>query len=106
MLVQRARNSFGLTRLRGLGAILALLFVPVPAAADAGTSPLYLDRAAFVFSDSPEPPPDSAAWQPQALPDNWRASRPGVSGYGWYRLRPRAAAPLRTGFFLKVILCR
>ena len=87
MIVPLARTSLGLTRLCGLGALLALLLAPVPAFADAGASLLRLDRAAFVLSDSPEPPADSAAWQPQALPDNWLVSRPGVSGYGWYRLR-------------------
>jgi hypothetical protein len=87
MICQPARDSFDMTRLCGLGAILVLLLAAAPAAADAGASPLRLDSAAFILSDSAEPPPDSAAWQAQALPDNWLGSRPGVSGYGWYRLR-------------------
>ena len=46
-----------------------------------------LDRTEIVLSDAVEPPPDSAAWQPQALPDYWPTTRPGVSGDAWYRLR-------------------
>jgi signal transduction histidine kinase len=87
MIFALARNSLGLAHLCGPGAILALLLAPVPAFADANALLRHLDRAEFILSVSPEPPADSAAWQPQALPDNWLASRPGVSGYGWYRLR-------------------
>lgn len=32
------------------------------------------DQADFILGDSPEPPPDSAAWQRQPLPDNWLVS--------------------------------
>jgi signal transduction histidine kinase len=39
----------------------------------------------FVKSDAPGLPDVSAPWQPQALPDSWRESRPGQQGYGWYR---------------------
>jgi len=46
-----------------------------------------LDRAEIVLSDAAEPPADPAAWQPQALPDYWPTTRPGVSGVAWYRLR-------------------
>ena len=48
---------------------------------------LTLDSAQFIHSDAAEPPPDSAPWQPQSLPDNWKVSRPKVFGYAWYRLR-------------------
>lgn len=48
---------------------------------------LDLDRAEIVLSDAAEPPPDSAAWQPQALPHDRRSTRPGASGVAWYRLR-------------------
>jgi signal transduction histidine kinase len=41
----------------------------------------------IVLSDSAEPPPDSAAWQPVSLPDFWPRTRPGVFGTAWYRLR-------------------
>lgn len=53
---------------------------------------LQLTSAEFVLSDAPEPPPDSAPWQPQMLLDDWRASRAGTHGYGWYRLRFELAA--------------
>ena len=65
---------------------LATVLAPVPSIA-ATDALLDLDQADFILSESPEPPPDSAAWRPQALPDNWPVSHPGASGYGWYRLR-------------------
>ena len=46
-----------------------------------------LRSAEFLLDDPPTPPPDSAPWKPQSLPDNWNLSRPGVGGFGWYRLR-------------------
>ena len=48
---------------------------------------LTLNQAEFVLDDSPSPPPDSAAWRPLQLPDNWNLSRPQQGGFGWYRLR-------------------
>ncbi|HEX4333675.1 MAG TPA: ATP-binding protein [Usitatibacter sp.] len=47
---------------------------------------LAIDTALFLRSESAEPPPDSAPWRAQALPDNWKKSRPKAFGYGWYRL--------------------
>ena len=44
---------------------------------------ILLDSA---MGDSVKPPPDSAAWSPQSLPDNWNKTRPGVGGFAWYRL--------------------
>lgn len=32
------------------------------------------------------PPPDAPGWRPQALPDDWAASRPERAGTVWYRL--------------------
>lgn len=54
--------------------------------ADAASPPLTLQSAQFLKSEGTEPPPDSAPWQPQSLPDNWKKSRPKVFGYAWYRL--------------------
>jgi signal transduction histidine kinase len=70
-----------------LAVALAMVFMPTPSIA--ATDPLLpqLDQADFILSDSTEPPPDSVAWRAQTLPDDWLVSRPGVSGYGWYRLR-------------------
>jgi signal transduction histidine kinase len=45
-----------------------------------------LTQAGILLTDSTMPPPDSAAWQPQTLPDNWNVSRPGVGGFAWYRI--------------------
>ncbi len=39
----------------------------------------------FIKSDAPAPPADSEPWVRRGLPDNWRKSNPGLSGYGWYR---------------------
>ena len=63
-----------------------------PSLAQAAEPVVQLASAEFILSDSPEPPPDSAAWRPQTLPDDWRVSRPGTYGYGWYRLRFDLAA--------------
>ncbi|WP_189595294.1 sensor histidine kinase [Trinickia symbiotica] len=60
---------------------------PVQSFAAVGHPLLELHQADFILSDSPKPPPDSAAWRPQALPDNWRVSHPGDSGSGWYRMQ-------------------
>ena len=46
-----------------------------------------LDVAQVLLSDAAEPPPDSAKWRAQALPDNWTVSRPEAHGYAWYRLQ-------------------
>ncbi|HZT56306.1 MAG TPA: hypothetical protein VFA35_08780, partial [Burkholderiaceae bacterium] len=62
--------------------------------ASADGPPLRLDHADFVASDAAEPPPDSAAWQPQSLPDDWDAAHAGLRGIGWYRLRFELAPPL------------
>jgi signal transduction histidine kinase len=70
-----------------------LLTAPAARATD---TLLLLERAEFVASDSPEPPPDSAPWQPQTLPDDWRLSRPGRSGFGWYRIVFDRDGPLPT----------
>jgi signal transduction histidine kinase len=45
-----------------------------------------IDSAQFLKSEATEPPPDSAPWQAQSLPDNWKKSRPKTYGYAWYRL--------------------
>lgn len=50
-------------------------------------APLTLHAAQFVFDAGAAPPPDAGPWQAQDLPDNWNLSRPGVGGFGWYRVR-------------------
>ncbi|RYF15066.1 MAG: hypothetical protein EOO30_16015 [Comamonadaceae bacterium] len=45
----------------------------------------------FLKSDDPAPPAADAAWVGRTLPDNWRRSNPGQSGYGWYRATFRLA---------------
>lgn len=48
---------------------------------------LALNDAQFLLSDADTPPGDSAPWQAVRLPDNWNLTRPGVGGFGWYRLQ-------------------
>src|SRR5262245_61205383 len=48
---------------------------------------LAIDTAAIVLDASTQPPPDTRAWAPVQLPDNWNLSRPGQGGQAWYRLR-------------------
>lgn len=70
------------TGLLALTGVTAALAAAVPLPADA---PVLLNETEFIASDATQPPADG--WQPQALPDSWRVSRPGQSGYGWYRIR-------------------
>lgn len=43
-----------------------------------------IKTAEFIKSDEAAPP-RNAQWVPATLPDNWRKTNPGQSGYGWYR---------------------
>ncbi|HST02854.1 MAG TPA: hypothetical protein VLJ84_14445, partial [Usitatibacter sp.] len=63
-----------------------VLLLALAASALAAQPVVTIDSAQFLKSESAEPPPDSAPWQRQALPDNWKKSRPHLYGYGWYRL--------------------
>ena len=67
--------------------LLARLGLVGPSIAQAADSLLQFSSAEFILSDSRELPADSAPWQPQALPDDWRVSRPATCGDGWYRVR-------------------
>ena len=74
--------------LRALRYFLAMICaILVPTISLANEQILRLDRAEFVLDHGELPPPDSAAWKPQQLPDNWGESRPNIGGFGWYRLR-------------------
>ena len=70
-----------------LAALLACIGVLGAAAARAANPTIVQDEAQFVQDDARRPPPDTAAWQPVKLPDNWYVSRPEFSGTGWYRIR-------------------
>jgi signal transduction histidine kinase len=73
--------------LAALAVFLATLLADVTVCSAAGSPhAVVFDRAQFLLSDAKTPPGDSAAWQPVKLPDEWRRSRPGVSGEGWYRI--------------------
>ena len=88
-------RSFALLRMTARGSaawhhaigLAVLLFMLLPAMAAAPDPILHLGQAEFILSDAAEPPPDTARWQPQTLPDNWNISRPDTYGYAWYRLR-------------------
>jgi signal transduction histidine kinase len=72
----------------GASVLLALSLLLLHAASSAAPAAhaTVIDRAEFVLSDAMTPPGDAAPWQPVVLPDEWRRSRPGVSGEGWYRI--------------------
>jgi signal transduction histidine kinase len=62
-------------------------------AAAADVAPIIIAETDFVMADSAAPPPADADWKPQQLPDQWRQSRSGLSGDGWYRATVTLAAP-------------
>jgi signal transduction histidine kinase len=65
--------------------VAQIALIPVPS--HAGGRVVDLTISDIVLNGSELPPPDSQAWQPQRLPDNWNLTRPGQGGLGWYRLR-------------------
>jgi signal transduction histidine kinase len=74
-------------------------------ATHAGAAVLGIDSAELVLDDSASPPPKSAPWRAQALPDNWNVSRPGAGGNAWYRVRfvlPRAPDRLHAVYVRKL----
>ncbi len=50
------------------------------------TQTSLLLQAKILLIDSDLPPPDSSAWVPQQLPDNWIKTRPGLCCSAWYRI--------------------
>ncbi len=44
-----------------------------PDSAASASQTVRLNQAKIILTDSDSPPPDSALWQPQSLPDNWNA---------------------------------
>ncbi|HJW52472.1 MAG TPA: ATP-binding protein [Burkholderiaceae bacterium] len=77
--------------------LIALLIALTACAAPAADPPgavLRLDHADFLASDAAEPPSDTAAWQPQSLPDDWDTAHAGLRGVGWYRLRFELTPPV------------
>lgn len=75
--------------LRAAVLLLAIVLTPLltPSFGIAREALVQVDHADFILGNSPEPPADSAAWQRRILPDDWRMSHPGASGYAWYRLQ-------------------
>ncbi len=70
-----------------LWGMLALMAAMVNAHAQQGNAPVgvqQLTQAQFVADDSATPP--VTGWQALTLPDSWRQTRPGYSGFGWYRI--------------------
>ncbi len=53
---------------------------------DTTEPPAPITRAAILLTGGDAPPPDDAAWQPVALPDDWSRSRPSLGGDAWYRV--------------------
>lgn len=59
-----------------------------------GMPPVSVRQVEAAISPAPEPPADSAGWQPVTLPDRWEHTRPGFGGTVWYRFAVRfGAAP-------------
>ena len=84
----RAAAPARATRSRGrLWCLWLACLALIPGTSLGANLTIELDAAEFVLDDSKSPPPDSASWAPQSLPDNWNLSRPGQGGNGWYRLR-------------------
>jgi len=74
--------------LRACLTCLAMLVGGTAPGLEAGSDrAVTISSAEFLLGDAPVPPAESAAWKDVALPDDWSVSRPGVSGYAWYRLR-------------------
>jgi signal transduction histidine kinase len=103
----RMVGAFRLTRF-----LLGCLMFAVLSSARAEVSsvlPLELTQADFRIDASATPPPDSADWQPQTLPDAWpanhaRAVAENASG-GWYRFSfqmPAAFDPLQAVYLPKL----
>ena len=69
----------------------AALLIPCAAAAD----PVHTLVEGRVLLDSAPGPPaaDDPRWQPAALPDRWRETRPGQGGFAWYRFAAPGPAP-------------
>jgi signal transduction histidine kinase len=80
--------QMNLTAIARLCFVLLLFYAAAMSApCQAGDLVFKLDQAEFILDESEVPPPDSAPWKPQPLPDNWSVSRPQASGFGWYRIR-------------------
>src|SRR5687767_2064173 len=77
----------GVMRLRWLIFLCLSGYAILFAAPVLAAEPTHLLRSAqFLPGSSATPPPNTAAWQRVSLPDNWNLSRPGVGGFGWYRM--------------------
>jgi len=91
------------------GAIAAAALLALLALGACGTRPAEvteLAQARFLASPDTRPPAEDAPWKPQHLPDDWRASRPGASGSGWYRFTVVVPKPEGRdfGFYLTATL--
>ncbi|HEX2547732.1 MAG TPA: 7TM diverse intracellular signaling domain-containing protein, partial [Ramlibacter sp.] len=67
--------------------VAALLVLALCCGAHGGDAQIAtLTRASILLDPGERIPADDAAWQPQALPDDWSRTRPGVLGAAWYRV--------------------
>ena len=85
----RNRRHVRVARLAVAHAASLLLVLALPGSgATCPPEPLRLDSARFVLGELGAPAaPGAPGGTPLTLPDPWGASRPGVGGVGWYRLR-------------------
>jgi signal transduction histidine kinase len=68
--------------------VLALVILSLPSCAPDRTNSAHapVRQALALFTSGSTPPPDDAAWQARALPDDWSRTRAGSTGHAWYRL--------------------
>ena len=97
----RTAREFGLRALAWL-----LVAVALGACGERRGEIVRLAGARFVATGDTHPPSEGAPWKSQRLPDDWHASRPGASGFGWYRFTAVARDPAGRdfGFYLTATL--
>jgi signal transduction histidine kinase len=68
--------------------VLALVILSLPSCAPDRTNSAHapVRQALALFTSGSTPPPDDAAWQARALPDDWSRTRAGSTGHAWYRI--------------------
>jgi signal transduction histidine kinase len=84
--------------LLGLPGGAASAWAQLPVVTGEGAPLRVIDKAEFVLDPGFTAPPDSAAWKPVSLPDDWHLTRPGTKGVGWYRVTLPVSAPRRLAY--------
>ena len=87
-MLMRATMHIGVVVVCGMlaNSTLAQVQSPLPSARTPQWNTVF-ESAEFVLSEERQPPGDAAGWERAVLPDQWRFTRPGASGWGWYRVQ-------------------